>query len=141
MSNENLYPVTCVRSIKSFLELIEKGELKHKVFTRRKTKDSPYRLGYEVNLVKPEHLQIVMDMFKWFNYKPYVYTHKSGLKRLRVRSNNLVSGFMDLQYFRDLLQGQIELDTNIGETLSHYLRRMSEKQNKQLVSIDGDLPF
>jgi hypothetical protein len=141
MSNENLYPVTCVRSIKTFLELIEKNELKHKVFLRRRTKEDPYRLGYEVNLVKPEHLQLVMDMFKWFGYKPVVHTHKSGLKRLRVRSNSMVSGFMGLQYFRDLLEGQVEVNTTIGETLSQYLRRMEEKQNKQLVSIDEDLPF
>jgi hypothetical protein len=141
MSNENLYPVTCVRSIKTFLELIEKNDLKHKVYIRRKTKDSPYGLGYEVNMVKPEHLQVVMDMFQWFGYKPFVHTHKSGLKRLRVRSNSMVSGFMGLQYFRDLLEGQVEVNTTIGETLSQYLRRMEEKQNKQLVSIDEDLPF
>lgn len=141
MSKENLYPVSVVPSIKSVLELIEKGELKHKVYIRRRTKESPYGLGYEVNNVKPEHLQVVMDMFNWFGYKPFVHTHKSGLKRLRVRSNNMVSGFMGLQHFRDLLEGHVDVNITIGDTLSQYLRRMEEKHDKQLVSIDFDLPF
>lgn len=141
MTNENLYPVTCVSSIKTFLELVEKGELQHGVFLHRRTKESPYKLWYKVNNVKPEHTTVVTDMFKWFGYSPYIYTHKNGKKRFSVLSNNLVSGFMGLQHFRDLLMNQVELNENVSNTLSQYLRRMTEKQNKQLVSIDGDLPF
>lgn len=141
MTNKNLYPVTCVSSIKTFLELVEKGELQHDVFLHRRTKESPYKLWYKVNNVKPQHTTVVKDMFKWFGYSPYVYTHKSGLQRFSVLSNNLVSGFMGLQHFRDLLTNQVELNENVFNTLFQYLHRMEEKHDKQLVSIDSDLPF
>jgi hypothetical protein len=141
MTQEKLYPIEIVPQFKTFINLLEKGELNHKIFIRRKTKESPYRMGYEVNMVKPEHLDTVKSMFKWFNYSPVVYQHKNGKYRLRVRSNNLVSGFSGLQFFHTLLNDFTNNNETMKEVWTQYLTRMEEKHNKELLTIDGDLPF
>jgi hypothetical protein len=141
MTQEKLYPIDIVPQFKTFINLLEKGELTHKIYLRRRSVESQYKMCYEVNMVKPEHLDIIKNVFNWFNYKPLVYQHKSGKYRLRVRSNNLVSGFSGLQFFHTLLNDFIENNETMKNLWTQYLERMEEKHNKELVTIDGDLPF
>jgi hypothetical protein len=143
MTQEKLYPITVVPQFKNFIELLEKGELTHHLFLSRKNVESPYVMGYEVRGIKPENVELVKSVFKWFNYTPIVTINKSNKYRLRVRSTNLIGLFSGLQFFHSFVSDFVENNENAKNVWSQYITRMEEKYNKQLVSIeeDGDLPF